>query len=611
MRILILAALLLSMKVGTAPAADTFRPYSAETVPQTVEELWGGLDLESEPLDVETVKEWTEEGITTRLIRFTACTVKGKASRIAAFYVFPEGGEGLPAFVWAHGGGQRAEKKRGIYFARHGYASIDVNWGGREMVQGVALNTDWGSVDPSQGPQFYPGALRPRVKLDLKPDEHTIDSVPSARNGNWFLLAYAARRAITFLAQQPEVDPERLGFTGFSMGGNITSYASIDPRLKAVIPMVGGTGFLTVGDPGVPGSATRAHFENADLFGRTVDSAAFWPLVKCPVLFLGATNDFHGIFDRSFRCAQLVPHGQVHVSNLLHFNHSLGAANWILVNRFFDHHLKGTGPPLPAAAASALTLDSASLATFLVTPSEIDSLESVEILYSHDPRPRTRFWKTAAATRSGDTWTAELPVRDHLPLHAFAQCTYRLGETVEAFEGSTGVFNLASRLQTHQPKEIKLDLLTAVAKPNPVFHDFTRDGLNGWGGPLSRGGPRTYKFQDPERAVPAPGDRLVFTFDELPENAAFRLILTKNAFLGNGKPKQTFVFGASLTPESRELVVAASDLKLQGGEETMSGWEEIVDCSIGILRIENGRHVDVTREWAGSNLQSMTWREAE
>ena len=222
-------------------AEDSLKPYSSESVPQSAVALWKDVDFRKDPLDVEVVKEWREDGVVCRYVLFKVGIFKGEVSRCAAFYTFPEGMKKGPAFVWAHGGGQRAERVRGTYFAKQGFASIDINWGGREMVKGIEANTEWGNVDPSQGPRFYPGALRKSVKLNLLPDEHTIDPVVSPRNGNWYLLAYAGRRAITFLEQQGEVDPEKIGFTGYSMGGNITSMVAIDPRLKAVVPMVGGS----------------------------------------------------------------------------------------------------------------------------------------------------------------------------------------------------------------------------------------------------------------------------------------------------------------------------------------------------------------------------------
>lgn len=287
--------------VQSLAAADSITPYTDGSVPQNAIHLWKDVDFRKDPLDIEVVKEWREDGVVCRYVIFTVGTFKGAKSRCAAFYTFPEGLKKGPAFVWAHGGGQRAERQRGTYFAKQGFASIDINWGGREMVEGIKPNTDWGKVDSSQGPRFYPGALREGVKLNLEPDEHTIDSVVSPRNGIWYLLTYAGRRAITFLEKQPEVDPAKIGFTGYSMGGNITSMAAIDPRLKAVVPMVGGSGFIMDDFPGLPNTGRARGFKHIDLYNRTIDAQAYWPHVKCPVLFLNASDDFHAVFDNVFK----------------------------------------------------------------------------------------------------------------------------------------------------------------------------------------------------------------------------------------------------------------------------------------------------------------------
>ena len=61
--------------------------------------------------------------------------------------------------------------------------------------------TDWGKLDATHPPErnkvnhFIGGALTP--------DDYTLDTVESPRNSNWFLVLMAARRAITFLEQQP------------------------------------------------------------------------------------------------------------------------------------------------------------------------------------------------------------------------------------------------------------------------------------------------------------------------------------------------------------------------------------------------------------------------
>lgn len=95
------------------------------------------------------------------------------------------------------------------------------------MEDAINVNTDWGRVDPTQGPRFYSKALRQGWKRSLQPDQYSIDRVISPRNSNWFLLVCAAKRAITFLEQQPEVNAERIGMAGFSMGGMVTSLTAM------------------------------------------------------------------------------------------------------------------------------------------------------------------------------------------------------------------------------------------------------------------------------------------------------------------------------------------------------------------------------------------------
>ena len=66
----------------------------------------------------------------------------------------------------------------------------------------------------------------------------------------------AARRAITFLEQQPEVDPARIGACGDSMGGKLTTdLAGIDRRLKAAVPSCGGSGDILESQTDLPGRA--------------------------------------------------------------------------------------------------------------------------------------------------------------------------------------------------------------------------------------------------------------------------------------------------------------------------------------------------------------------
>lgn len=606
-----LSATLCSLCVfGTAiHAADSLSPYTADKVPTNVVDLWKDVDARKEALEIEVIKEWKEDGIVTRYVIFKVGTFKGADARLAALYTFPEGLKKGPAFVWSHGGGQRAERERGTYFAKQGYATIDINWGGREIIEGIKTNTDWGKVDPSQGPQFYPGALRKGTKLDLRPDEYTIDPVVSPRNGNWFLLTYAARRAITFLEQQPEVDPAKIGFTGFSMGGNITSYVAIDERLKAVVPMVGGSGFITADFPGLPGSGKAVHYRGHEkLFADTMESQSYYPHVKIPVLLLSATNDFHSTFENIYQCMSVLPHDEWRVSQNMHFSHSLGPEQWILINRWFDQHLKGAPTSLPKTPVSKLDLHAATgNATFTVTPDRVAEVRAVDVYFSHDPNPRSRFWKFIQAKREGETWTAVLPVREKLPLFVFANCTYPLGETRQAFQGSTDHFTITSEEGVHLPEVIEVKHLHAKAAPQTVFEDFTANGFRNWGFG-STGGIYTYKFQDPDAATPAANQVLKVTAHAPRGNLSFRFRVNKNKYLtGVQEPVVDLSFNLQVTkPGDLEILLKASDFT-DRDKHAMADWSNITTFHFGIYDGNTKSNFDFTDPANRHVITKMEW----
>ena len=49
-------------------AADSLPPL--KKVPQNVAELWAGYDPRKEPLRTEVVREWEEDGVTIRYVRY-------------------------------------------------------------------------------------------------------------------------------------------------------------------------------------------------------------------------------------------------------------------------------------------------------------------------------------------------------------------------------------------------------------------------------------------------------------------------------------------------------------------------------------------------------------
>ena len=582
--------LLLNLIGYSVWAGDTFTPYRAnKEVPRNVVDLWEAYDARLEPLEVRWIREWKSKGVITRYLTFKVGTFKGVDARIAAYYSFPEKGRRHAAFVWSHGGGQRAERRRGIYFAEQGFATVDINWLGRRMEEGIETNTDWGKVDPTQGPRFYPKALREGWKRNLQPDDHSIDPVPSPRNANWFLLAVAARRAITFLEQQPEVDPERIGCSGYSMGGMITALVAIDPRLKAVAPFVGGTGFKDVDFPGgIQGSSLREHFLDRDLYRSTIDASAYWPRVTCPVLFVTSSNDFHSTFERIYQSMALLPHQDWRVTSNIHQNHGPGPEQWAVLNLWFDEYLKGRGQAIPSKPSSTLERTGEG-ARFMVTPAESEGLVATEIYYSHDPNSRTRFWHRARAGRSNESWEARLPVHDNLPLYVFALCRYRLPEAIRLERGETSTVTINSVEHMIIPDAVDLSALAGMAKTRRIFEDFEK-GIQDWSSRDSRS-LQTYKFQSPDLDR-SNDQRLALTLDPQGRRLSVRL-KASSRFLSRENNRGNFLFMKAVEGSGPRVLKVSLD-EFESDEGKALEWSKIAVFEVSIVDEGTNAKIDLT-----------------
>ena len=73
-----------------------------------VEEARGGFDPRREPLETEILKEWEDDGVVCRIVRYRIGVFKRTKSMMAGIYAFPKGGKNLPGLVQVHGGGQSA-----------------------------------------------------------------------------------------------------------------------------------------------------------------------------------------------------------------------------------------------------------------------------------------------------------------------------------------------------------------------------------------------------------------------------------------------------------------------------------------------------------------------
>ena len=581
--------IVLSVCVGLtlhALASDSLTPYqTAEQVPQNAQALWGSYDSTAEPLEVKVHQEWKQDGVTSRLITFKVGTFKGSDARISAYYCFPENGKKNPAFVWSHGGGQCADRKRGHYFATQGFATVDINWLGRPLEGAKEGLTDWGKIDPTQGPQFYAKALRKHFKSSFHPDEHSIDPIISPRNSNWFMLSLAGRRALTFLEQQPEVDASKLGFTGFSMGGTITSMTAIDKRLKAVAPFVGGTTNLHQNYPGMNSGGVIRNIGDLELYKNTIDPGAYWKHVTVPVMFITSSNDFHSTLDRIYQSMDLLPHDNWRVTGNMHANHGPGPEQWIMLTHWFKQHLAGIDQNIPATPPSTFKIEN-NTAHFTVTPAQQERLQDVEVYYSYHPNTITRFWKKATTSKVGDTWKAQIPVYAKLPLYTFALCRYKLAEEQPLERGTTKTFSLNSREYMHIPSDIDLAAFNDLPKSG-LIDDFSK-GMENWGS-RDQSSFKTYKFQDPQLDT-TPGNKLAITVNNKEGQDILMGLGIDSKFNGHGKDLGNFNYGTKISGKGPQtIVLEAKDFKSK--ENKALEWSKISTFNVTLTDAETKQRI--------------------
>jgi len=399
MRIAILALAVLALL--TAPLA-----YSQEAI-ETPAALWHGYDPEALPLDVEVLRSWQEGDVNYQKLRFTGEVQGGVKTRVLAIQGAPAKVKRLPGVLHIHGGGQTASMEWLRYWTSRGYVAVTFDFCGQWP--GRTEFTEWGSVSHGNMAQASGG----------------FQVHPTPRESSWYHWALASRRALTLLSKHPQVNPQRLGIFGISVGGTLCwMVAAADPRVRTAVPIYG-CGY-NHDDRNVRWGLPELS-PDLRIYKRTLSPEAHAPLVRCPVLFLNSTNDFHGPMDYSFETLRAA-RGPVRQAYTPRYNHHIEPEQGVNLGRWMDWQLKDAAA-FPASPELRLTLDSSGIPTATVGTDKPGAVERVEVFYAlRDRMPQARFWRTAPASLETGKWRASLPVADPWhALHAFANVHYRSG----------------------------------------------------------------------------------------------------------------------------------------------------------------------------------------
>ena len=327
---------------------------------------------------------------------------QGRQTRIFAWWGVPDGAsvsKKVPAMVLVHGGGGTAFASWVKRWTERGYAAIAMDTCG-----GAPRGENDGKPHPRHpwsGPYGWE---------DVRgyPDGPMTDQWP-------YQAVSAIMRCHSFLRSLPEVDAERIGITGISWGGYLTSLVmGVDHRFKFAAPIYG-CGWYDLNAPvwrGVAGGGERfSHWvENWDakhLIGET----------QCPVLRCNGNLDVYYTMEMTKLSTEALPRS---VASNLSIKHKMPhghppAGDPREIFAWADYYLKNASKPLSIADAN---LNADKLTVWLHSTSDMGV--SAELLFVVDVCPvphgqrfsHVRKWTVApvAGFVPGKTsFTADIP----------------------------------------------------------------------------------------------------------------------------------------------------------------------------------------------------------
>jgi hypothetical protein len=399
-------------------------------------------------------------------------------------------------------------------------------------------------------------------------------------------VTLAARRALTFLERQPEVDPNRLGVYGHSMGGRLTTQLTgIDRRVRVAVPSCGGSGDLTANLEEMPGGQrTKA----TPLELACVSENPYIARLAVPTLWLSPTNDFHAHMDNMAWNWRNVPDKLLRLSMSPHFNHRHADENVLTQHLWFEQYLKNKSL-LPATPIIAL--EPGRIPKITVTPDPAMPCNEVRIYYSTDTHELTRFWRQTNTKLENGRWISDAPILDvDQPLFAFANVVY---ETPAEYRniptapgvGNSATFALSSREVWATASELKKAGATSTDSKERLITSDSKDWgdwyrLN-WGNP-ELWSVHTRKVKDPKWRGPG-GAQLRFEISAA-QDCAIAVKCTANewgAFTASPKSEYCAVKELNVKDGWADVIVELGDLRPLGTtKEKLSTWDTLTELSI-------------------------------
>ncbi|MFN8707548.1 MAG: alpha/beta hydrolase family protein [Planctomyces sp.] len=384
-------ALILSFVCEERLSADSFHTEDATGVefPSPI--------LEAVP-GIHEAPEFQGEGVQSMF--YDGEDYQGRPTRVFAWYGVPlpkdssisdgssKSSQKFPAMVLIHGGGGTAFDNWVRLWNSRGYAAIAMDLCGCVP---VGEYSKWKRHEHGGPPGW----------------DASFEQLESPITDQWTWHAVTAvARANSLLRSFPEIDAERIGVTGISWGGYLTSIVSgVDHRFRFAVPVYG-CGYLGENSAWLP-AFEKMGKDKAGLWLKQWDPSGYLKRTRVPVLWVNGTNDFAYPMD-SWRRSSRLPKSERTLCLRIRMPHAHGPAGEAPEEiRVFADHILNNGTPLPS-----ITEQGSSSTQAWCTYKSQTKIVSAELAFTRaSGRWQDRLWESLPAKIDHDQCrvTAEIP----------------------------------------------------------------------------------------------------------------------------------------------------------------------------------------------------------
>ena len=318
-----------------------------------IEEAFAGL--QNTPPVVKEIPEFTPtlSGYThIRAVTYDGLDKNGEKTKVFAYIGFPEGAseqKPVPAIVLVHGGGGHAFLSWVKMWNDRGYAAIAMDNTGF-----FPASVNAGETEGTQGFTYGLSGIFQENGYVNAPNNDGMSSSDGAVENMW--MYHAVGQVIiagNILRADRRVDSSKIGVTGISWGGVITSIViGWDNRFAFAVPIYG-SGYLTEARAWIgnnfSGSATQALWSAAHRFDK----------VTMPVLWLGWNDD---------NCFSVNSHSLSYADTVK----QNGNTRLSYIHGMMHSHYHGWTPAESAVFADSVVRGTPAMAGFAVQPSGYD-----------------------------------------------------------------------------------------------------------------------------------------------------------------------------------------------------------------------------------------------